>query len=343
MHLRYEYGDMAVSIEAPPSLFRYRPLNKEFFDRELEALRDSYIYAAQFDKMNDPMEAFYEIGGPSAQFLDTRLASIEKKVRGVFQPELAKMFKYSALISFSTTNEALPMWAYYASNFAGMCLEFDSAELEIGDLQGEVLRPVSYARKPLPSLTSEDMVSEKIKETVFATMCHKRSEWAHEKEWRFLVGEEGQKHYLDDALKRVFLGPRINPAYRDRILEILRNRSVEVFQGVVKGFELEFQCIKPSAPINQIERVGFGQFNSDNDLCNKDALIDFLDVPIERLLHECSSIALRPNVETIDSIDVSTHKEGHLYIQVYFKLRDGRKMFRKLYFDNQMRRARIST
>ena len=81
-------------------------------------------------------------------------------------------------------------------------LEFDSAELAIGDFQGERLRPVIYARNALPSLSVADMAPECLEDAVTARLTRKRIEWAHEKEWRFITGEVGPKHYLDDALRR---------------------------------------------------------------------------------------------------------------------------------------------
>ncbi len=68
------------------------------------------------------------------------------------------------------------MWAYYGSNFSGMCLEFDTAELRIGDFQNEKLQPVTYARSALPPLTVTDMASERVEETVIARITRKRSE-----------------------------------------------------------------------------------------------------------------------------------------------------------------------
>ena len=50
-------------MNTPNKLDRYRPLDDKLFNRELNALRDSYLYAQSFSSMNDPMEAFYETGG----------------------------------------------------------------------------------------------------------------------------------------------------------------------------------------------------------------------------------------------------------------------------------------
>ena len=187
----------------PKLLYRVRPLDDHLLDREIRAIQDSYLYAPPFSAMNDPMEAFYEIGGQEDLVLDALLAPSGKGTRQMYQM-VSEMIDRFALVSFTGTYEDLPMWAYYGSNFAGMCLEFEPSLLEIGDFQNEQLRPVTYAREALPALTIADATSE---EAVITRITRKRSEWAHEKEWRFLVGEVGPKHYLDDALRRVFLGP----------------------------------------------------------------------------------------------------------------------------------------
>lgn len=130
-------------MKTPPKLYRYRPLEDALLNRELGALRDSYLYSPPFAAMNDPMEAFYETGGPSDRIINAMLAPTGKRINGMYEM-LSKMINRFALVSFAGTHEDLPMWAYYGSNFAGMCLEFDAAELAIGDFQNEKLRPVTY-------------------------------------------------------------------------------------------------------------------------------------------------------------------------------------------------------
>ena len=71
----------------------------------------------------------------------------------------------------------------------------NTAEVPIGDFQNEKLRPVTYAREALPPLSVTDMAPERLEEAVIARLTRKRSEWAHEKEWRFITGEVGPKHY----------------------------------------------------------------------------------------------------------------------------------------------------
>lgn len=322
-------------MKPPPKLYRYRPLNDALLDRELAALRDSYLFAPAFAAMNDPMEAFYETGGPGDSIVDALLAPTGKRIDDMYAM-LTKMIDSFGMASFANNYDDLPMWAYYASNFAGMCLEFDTVELFIGDFQNERLRKVTYARSALPPLTMADMLPhERLEEAVIARITRKRSEWSHEKEWRFIAGQAGPKHYLDDALRRVFLGPRINSEHAMAVCDVLDRRPVEVFQGKIRGFELAFGSIKPARQLQECERVGAGRFDPCEQLYAQRELGDFLAVPIEALVDECRRIALRPNMEEFSDIHIASTHEAAMYILTIYKLRSGRKVYNKRYFDEK--------
>lgn len=323
-------------MKTPSKLYRYRPLDDVLLDRELSALRDSYLYAPAFSVMNDPMEAFYQTGDPSDPIIDAMLAPAGKGVSGIYEM-LSEMIDGFALVSFAGTHNDLPMWAYYASNFAGMCLEFNSAELAIGDFQNETLRPVTYARDALPPLTLADFMPENRDEAVIARLTRKRSEWAHEKEWRFITGQVGRKHILDDALFRVFLGPRAKPEHVAKVCQVLDRRPVEVLQGQIQGFELCFRSIKPARPLEECERVGAGSFNPSEDLYAKADLERFLAVPFEQLLEECRRTVARPNTEKLAGVDLSGGDNSSIYFWTSFLLRSGRTVYHKRYFDRQLR------
>jgi hypothetical protein len=323
-------------MKMPLKLYRYRPLEDDLLDREIGALQDSYIYAPPFAAMNDPMEAFYETGGPEDRIVNAILAPTAKRIDGIYEM-LSGMIDRFALVSFALTHEDLPMWAYYGSNFAGMCLEFDAAELTIGDFQNEQLRPVTYARSALPPLTINDLALARLEEAVIARITRKRTEWAHEKEWRFIAGEVGPKHYLDDALRRVFLGPRIKAKHAARVCEVLDRRPVEVLQGEIRGFELRFRSIKPARHAHECERVGEGRFEPKDIIYEQDKLEAFLDGSLQQLVDECRRTAHRPNLEEIADFDISASRKGALFICAIYRLRSGREVLNKRYFDRRMR------
>lgn len=323
-------------MKRPSKLYRYRPLDDALLDRELDALRQSYLFSPSFKAMNDPMEAFLDIGGPNDRFIDFWLKPTGKSVKDFYQI-LSKVVDGLALISFSESHNDLPLWAYYASNFSGMCLEFTTSELEIGDLQGEKLGQVSYALNAMPPLDWKVINSggEEIKEAILARLTRKRVEWAHEKEWRFITGAVGPRHYIDDALSRVFLGPRVSTKHAQLICEALDRRPVEVLQGEVKGFQLNFHSIKPARPVDQCERIGKGKFNREEAFYPEHEIQSFLEVPIELLAKECRRISQRPNMDEILNVGISTVSKDQLYVLVAYKLRNGRTVYGKRYFDRQ--------
>ncbi|MGV2105184.1 DUF2971 domain-containing protein [Agrobacterium vitis] len=301
----------------------------------MSTLAESYLYTPPFSAMNDPMEAFYETGGSSDWIVNAVLGMTGKKVDEIYRM-LDSMISRFALASFAGTYEDLPMWAYYGSNFAGMCLEFDPVELAIGDFQNETLRPVVYAHTALPPLSVADFGSDRLEEALMARITRKRSEWSHEKEWRYIVGAVGPKYYLDDALKRVFLGPRIEPEHAARICEILDQRPVEVLHGEIHGFELRFKTIKPARPLAEAERVGAGAFDPADQIYDEKQLRDFLAVPFESLLKVAEETRLRPNMESFGGIDLAGSSEDRLYIWTVYKLRNGREVYHKRYFDRKL-------
>ncbi|MHA6690368.1 DUF2971 domain-containing protein [Devosia sp. A449] len=307
--------------------------------RELDTLKNSYLYAPAFGSMNDPMEAFYETGGPGDRIVDAMLGHAGNASRQLYKL-LDDMIAKFALVSFSSSPDDLPLWAYYAGNFAGVCLEFDSAALTISDFQGEKLFPVKYARNALPPISLADLGQDKMQEAVLARITRKRTEWQHEKEWRYVTGSVGPKHYVDDALKRVYLGPRISKTHADAVVETLRSRPVEILQGEISGFELRFRTVKEATPIDQCERVGDQGFDRAGALYAEKELREFLSVPFEDLVAECERIAARPNFDEFGGIDIAGSDGQYIYLWVTHKLRNGRKVYEKMYFDRKLQRQR---
>lgn len=300
-----------MEISPPKSIFRYRPLSDlaynsrssaSVFERELDALINSYIYAPQFSSMNDPMEAFYEMG--TSIPLD-------------FQNTVRSIFGNFALASFTDSSKNILMWAYYASAFSGICLEFDSYKLNhLSQFRNERLLPVNYTDTAPPvvhfhSIGSEQELSSKI-------FCSKRTEWSHEREWRLLAGEPGKRHYIDTALKRIYLGPRISESHAKKICDALKNRTIEILHGKVTGYDLTFQTIQNGADRERAERVSSEKRNlSAFDLMDA---MEFIRLPKEALQQKFQDLIQDPNLHEISDIFPSSE---YLAIIANYKLRNG--------------------
>ncbi|HEY4092155.1 MAG TPA: DUF2971 domain-containing protein [Luteibacter sp.] len=327
-------------MTVPEKLYRYRPCDDQTVEREIEALSQSYLFAPPFSAMNDPMEAFMEVGDEVDQVF-VQLAPQAADSLANFYGLVTRFVEKSALISFSQTHEALPLWAYYASNFAGFCLEFDTRALHYGALQGEQLHQVTYAGAALPALSIQEMFrsGDEVGPVVTSRLTRKRQEWAHEQEWRYITGVVGPKHYLDSALTRVFLGPRMAPTHIERICAALEGHPVDVMQGAIKGFDLRYELLQAATPPAHCPRVGKGRFRRGVDLAAEPELTAFLEVPFDDLVRECERLDADPNMDGFTGVGLSPEHADRLFIWTRYALRNGRAINWRRWYDSRMRQV----
>lgn len=324
------------------SLYRFRPLSDAvadpsigltLLDRELSALTESYLYAPSFSDMNDPMEAFYEFDGS----LDILLNAIMPGIASFAQDQLRQMIDRCGLVSFSDTADNLLLWGYYAQGFRGMCLEFDPSVLgRLSRFKDEPLFPVTYADLPAPALPTGSIIDLSIKDAVIQLLCRKRIEWSHEREWRFLAGQVGKRHYVDDALQRIYFGPLTSDNHIARICEAMRCRPVEILKGRIVGYDLDFDVIQRACALAECERVGKVEVDLDSLEIERDEIQSFLEVPIEHLRTKCAQLADHPNIHYISSVHVTGDKQDRVVICAAYHLRNGSTIYHNLYFDKCM-------
>lgn len=318
----------------PATLYRYRPLgDSELFERELNAICGSYLYAPSFEQMNDPMEALFDFcisNDPMASCLPPELISMSNEILN----QSFKTARSSGLISMSETYLDYPLWAYYGSNFAGMCLEFDTQDLRTSDLPADALepRPVIYTPKPPTPVTLKTLAFSNPMDIIFNRLIQKRKEWQHEKEWRYFAGKTGRKLYLDSALKRIYLGPRIKEETKSAIVNAMRERPVEILEGSVRGYDVKFSCIKDSMPWKKCERIGAGNFKSIESLILNKELRNFLGEKYNILEKRCDEISTHPNFESIKSVYLLDKSAG-VCVAVSYRLRDKRCISKNHFFD----------
>lgn len=313
-----------MGLSPPKNIFRYRPLSDltynlestdTIFERELDALINSYIFSPSFSSLNDPMEAFYEIA-----------LSIPEELQGTIRSNFSKF----ALASFTDSPEHILMWAYYASAFFGICLEFDSYRLRhLSQFKNEPLLRVNYTDTAPPVVHFHSIGSEK--ELASKIFCSKRTEWNHEREWRLLAGEPGKRHYIDTALKRIYLGPRISQSHTKKICDALKNRSIEILQGNVAGYELRFKTIQKGVELENAERIT-KENRSLSDYNLTDAL-NFLSASRETLEKKYNDLVLDPNLQEITDIFPNS---GYLAIIAKYELRNEVPIYYNHYFDHKL-------
>lgn len=96
-----------------------------------------------------------------------------------------KLRSETGVSCFSESQDSLLMWAHYANNHRGMCVEYNL--LEINDLLKFAPVPVIYSgeRTCFDSFNPQSVEKDSLKLLIYS-ITSKSQEWRYEKEWRII-------------------------------------------------------------------------------------------------------------------------------------------------------------
>lgn len=210
---------------------------------------DPFEMSAMFDAPNqDEVMTMLDETGPlvDLHLSKSARAKIYQQVRatlGTKRVVSREWIESIGVLCLTTSPDDLLMWAHYAQNHTGICLGFDSGFEPFSTAQ-----PVRYQEGrarvvPLDTASREQQLVEKV---LFVKSPH----WRYESEWRcikrpvredekayysdlyrqqpdrcddiaqLLASEGGPGHYEFDigALRRIYLGARMRPEWKERVV-----------------------------------------------------------------------------------------------------------------------------
>ncbi|MBI1406019.1 MAG: DUF2971 domain-containing protein [Caulobacter sp.] len=202
------------------SFLAYKFRGVEHPDRLLEIIRTDTVWCADWRELNDPMEGMFR--RPAGQADDWVSAVIAFKL-GYRVCSLAGRWDFP------------PLWAYYASDFRGVAIEFELPGLDAiyddDDLIARdcILARVDYRRTPAfaPAAGWDP------RRAATMVLLSKHSAWRHEQEIRLLARVESFR--MHRQVSRVLLGHRIDPGLREEILDACERRDISAADVRISG------------------------------------------------------------------------------------------------------------
>ena len=225
--------------EKIPHLFRYS--KADYYN--IRGLEKQTLFLSPVGTMNDVFE------GLSCKVDDDVSAKLD------YLNDLAFMK------SFSEENSNLLLWAHYAENYSGMCVEYDFNLLDNNILFH--LFPMVYSdrrikNENLTKFTAEELLDLKRMNSdgnypndttylrdIMSLYLVKASCWSYEKEWRIIatypqifntaeeIGDEEVKEFYDisdqiisakNCIKAIYVGPRMKSEIKNHIYEICNDK-----------------------------------------------------------------------------------------------------------------------
>lgn len=126
----------------PDRLFKYQSLGLDSSIDKLrfETLRNNRIYTSLIQDLNDPFDSYCYFY--NADEIGRNLGIENSEVDDIFG-----IFRKSRVASLTSVGEqSMPMWAHYANNHRGFCVEYDTAN-QNNTLFKSFLFPVQYSEK----------------------------------------------------------------------------------------------------------------------------------------------------------------------------------------------------
>lgn len=216
-------------------LFRYRKAN-EF---SLDELENSYIYFPSTDELNDPFDSSHmmlnltkddsEMEKLYGQLLEmspnewTRSYIIRKYQN---KPELlrelvvngtAKFISTYGIACFTVTPIHIVLWATYANNHEGICLQYDTVR-DKSFFKGS--RRVNYVEE-LEIIDYEPITNPQASNDIF---YKKLNLWEKEFEVRLVKPKVGKHKINPECVRSIVLGLRAKDDYIEKVIDIVRRK-----------------------------------------------------------------------------------------------------------------------
>ncbi len=201
--------------------------------RDIDMLLADQIYASPLNQLNDCFEGMY------SDSIDKQLDAIAAafhydvtSIRAQWQ-DLKNTVGNVGVYSLALSDDGFPnnklLWSLYAGEYTGFCIAYDIDKL----VQNEqfpwlVNRVMVRYQKDVPVVDVMDFSSEtRLLQKMLGT---KDLDWQREKEFRLVYDKPGVKTYNKAALKAVYLGFKITDGHKQRIIDGLEGRDVDIYE-----------------------------------------------------------------------------------------------------------------
>ena len=177
------------------------------------------------------------------EFITNNRDALEKVVENFVNINLA-IRRDSYIYSMSETYESNPLWAFYANNNQGFCIEYDFNKAKGFDIEkkkmllntygviySDYVKPYSFVDvlKFLLTGKKDNALHLKANLELFAQLMTKQQDWSFEKEWRIMLTNLNDNIVPFDLVSRIVIDERaVDCNEAKRLIDLCRKRGWSV-------------------------------------------------------------------------------------------------------------------
>lgn len=261
-HKYLEYIESGQLLEAvklkirkiPTVLYKYFSLSNDCVlnAAKIQYISESKVYLSTLSSFNDPFEGKFLI------FNQDNLAQKGWDIDLIheYYDNLRNFWRATCL---SDTNEQnMPMWAYYANNHQGFCVEYI-----LSDMQKKYIFPVSYEsdRQCADSIVTRvinafgkykyegiepDGEDSALLQCLLLSFAAKHKSWSHENEYRIIHPDSD----FPLIASKIYIGLNCKPEYAQDLLKI-----GEASKGLCHIYQMTLERDNPNFELQKVKLI----------------------------------------------------------------------------------------
>ena len=178
----------------------------------------------------------------------------------IIAPMNAFMQDKMRVCSFNTNIQSIVLWAHYANNHKGFCIEYDLSTWHRNDIRRRLLFPVIYSNQlfDLTPYINTSYINKPVDQ--FNPFCgvlaaiYKAEDWAYEQEWRLVFPVfNNDENYLMPRPSAIYLGARMSSNDEEKIVGIAKGKNIPVYKMKLAHNRFELLSEQYSAEKDVVE------------------------------------------------------------------------------------------
>ncbi|PAU93419.1 hypothetical protein CK503_11845 [Aliifodinibius salipaludis] len=157
-----------------------------------------------------------------------------------FEDLISRRFK-AGIYSLSRTYKHELLWAHYASEHTGFCIEYDLETLVKDNIYQDFFHfSVDYAKSP-PIIRMNDLKNGEANQLIRKLAGTKSKSWAYEEEIRIVSDEAGRQDYDYSAVESIYFGLRMPEQKKKVIMDRMKGRGINYYQINLKDDSYKYE------------------------------------------------------------------------------------------------------
>jgi len=141
------------------------------------------------------------------------------------------------ICSLSETNDHALMWAHYADQYSGICIEYSLPQL-LSNLPNGVDFVRMFYDEHGPTVPRSSKSPDVLAKMV---LSYKNYRWLYEREWRMFADHQGEVSYVkQNCATHVYLGSRVKKPKKDKLEAALKSLEILTTPMTIQRYSIKF-------------------------------------------------------------------------------------------------------